>query len=132
MEQPPPRGCGSIDDQDPPSHNRESDLGAHLMCAALAPRVGWYDQDDDAGRYSLLLYDLDDHAAEGSWAACDHEPGAAEFQVTPYGERRLWDELSAAYTQWLSLGSPKDDRFGMTIDPSGGHLWLDHPAERSL
>ncbi|WP_214107373.1 hypothetical protein [Acrocarpospora catenulata] len=91
----------------------------------VAPRVGWYDMIDEAG-YSVLLYELDDHAAEGSWAACDHKPGAVESQVTQYGERRLWSEVSDAYLQWVALGSPKYERFGLSIDPTGTRLWLDH------
>jgi hypothetical protein len=33
-------------------------------------------------------------------------------QVTQYGERRLWSEVSAAYLQWVALGSPEYERFG--------------------
>ncbi|GAA0988180.1 methyltransferase domain-containing protein [Acrocarpospora macrocephala] len=104
----------------------EADLGARLLCAALAPRVAWYDIIEDS-EYSLLLYELDDHTSEGSWAACDHAPGAAECRVTQYGPRRLWDEVSAAYLEWLALGSPGYERFGLSIDPTGTRLWLDHP-----
>ncbi|NJP96412.1 protein-L-isoaspartate(D-aspartate) O-methyltransferase [Nonomuraea sp. FMUSA5-5] len=105
------------------------DRGAQLLCIALVPRVGWYDLSED-GENSLLLYELDDHTAEGSWAACDHKPGAAEAEVTQYGDRRLWDELLSAYRQWISLGRPGYDRFGLTVDPAGTHLWLDHPSAR--
>ncbi|SDH76927.1 protein-L-isoaspartate(D-aspartate) O-methyltransferase [Sinosporangium album] len=108
----------------------EADLGAQLMFAALAPRVGWHDVSDGTA-YSLLMYELDDQEATGSWAACDFEPGAVEFQVTQYGKRRLWDELSSAYLQWVSLGCPSYNRFGATVDRSGVHLWLDHPGASS-
>lgn len=108
----------------------EVDLGAELMVAALAPRVGWYDISDNDG-YSLLMYELDDHDGTGSWAACDYAAGAPEFQVTQYGRRRLWDELSDAYRQWVTLGSPTYDRFGVTVDPGGTWLWLDHPITPS-
>ncbi|MEV0620314.1 protein-L-isoaspartate(D-aspartate) O-methyltransferase [Nonomuraea sp. NPDC050404] len=101
--------------------------GAHLMCLALAPRIGWYDTSED-DENSLLLYELDDHTGQGSWAACDHKPGAADAEVAQYGGRRLWDELSSAYLQWASLGSPGYDRFGITVDPTGVHLWLDRPT----
>jgi protein-L-isoaspartate(D-aspartate) O-methyltransferase len=105
-------------------------LGAQLLYIALVPRVGWYDVSED-GEDSLLLYELDDHSAEGSWAACDHKPGAAEAEVTQYGDRRLWEELTSAYRQWIALGRPGYDRFGLTVDPAGVHLWLDHPSARS-
>ncbi|MEV0622434.1 protein-L-isoaspartate(D-aspartate) O-methyltransferase [Nonomuraea sp. NPDC050404] len=104
-----------------------TDPGAHLMAAALAPRIAWHAVQEDTG-YSLHLYELDDHDRTGSWAACDHELGGDEARVTQYGPRRLWDELSSAYRQWVSLGSPSSDRFGMTVDPQGIWLWLDHPA----
>ncbi|GAA3572730.1 methyltransferase domain-containing protein [Nonomuraea rosea] len=108
----------------------DMDLGAQLLCIALVPRVSWYDVSEDGGD-SLLLYELDDHAAEGSWAACDLKAGAAEAEVTQYGDRRLWDELSSAYRQWISLGRPGYDRFGLTVDPAGIQLWLDHPSART-
>ncbi|WP_214105592.1 methyltransferase domain-containing protein [Acrocarpospora catenulata] len=104
----------------------EAAVGARLLCAALAPHVAWHDIIEDS-EYSVLLYELDDHTAEGSWAACDHAPGAAECRVTQYGRRRLWDEVSAAYLEWLTLGSPGYERFGLSIDPAGTRLWLDHP-----
>jgi protein-L-isoaspartate O-methyltransferase len=105
------------------------DLGAQLLCHALVPRVGWHDVSED-GEDSLLLYELDDHTGEGAWAACDRRPEAAEGEVAQYGERRLWDELSSAYRQWVSLGSPGYDRFGLMLDPAGTHLWLDRPSAR--
>jgi hypothetical protein len=104
----------------------EVSLGARLLCAALAPGVAWYDMVEDS-EYSVLLYELDDHTREGSWAACDNAPGAAECRVTQYGQRRLWDEVSAAHLQWIALGSPGYERFGLSIDPTGTRLWLDRP-----
>ncbi|HEY2574829.1 MAG TPA: hypothetical protein VGI74_00830, partial [Streptosporangiaceae bacterium] len=63
----------------------------------------------------------------GSWAACDYEPGHNDFEVTQYGGRRLWDEVSAAYLRWLTMGRPALDRFGLAITPEGQHIWLDTP-----
>ncbi|WP_146607671.1 protein-L-isoaspartate O-methyltransferase family protein [Spongiactinospora gelatinilytica] len=96
-----------------------------LMCAALAPRVGWYERGGPDGT-SILLYELED--ADGSWAACDQEPGADEYQVVQNGPRRLWDEVSGAYLRWVALGSPGYERFGMTITPNGQQIWLDNPS----
>ncbi|GAA3572757.1 hypothetical protein GCM10022419_062100 [Nonomuraea rosea] len=98
---------------------------------ALADPGGCAPDVSEDGGDSLLLYELDDHVAEGSWAACDLKAGAAEAEVTQYGDRRLWDELSSAYRQWISLGRPGYDRFGLTVDLAGIQLWLDHASART-
>ncbi len=43
------------------------------------------------------------------------------------GPRRLWVDVEAAYEQWLALGSPTRERFGITVDGDDQHLWLDTP-----
>ncbi|RBQ21418.1 protein-L-isoaspartate(D-aspartate) O-methyltransferase [Spongiactinospora rosea] len=96
-----------------------------LMCAAPAPRVGWYEASGPDGT-SLLLYELDD--AEGAWAACDQEPGVDEYQVVQYGERRLWDEVAGAYLRWVGLGGPAYERFGVTVASRGVEIWVDAPS----
>lgn len=105
----------------------EAELGAHLLWAALAPRIGWYGE-QDGGDFTLQMYELDDHSGTGSWAECAHRSGTSESRVRQYGKRRLWDELSSAYQQWVSLGEPAYDRFGVTVDPGGTHFWLDGPS----
>ena len=60
---------------------------------------------------------------DGSWAR--HDAGRQE--VTQGGPRRLWDEAETAYTEWIALGQPHRSRFGITVDPTGQHLWLDTP-----
>jgi protein-L-isoaspartate O-methyltransferase len=102
-----------------------ADLGAYLLGAALAPRIGWYPVSDSAS-YSLLLSDLDDPS--GSWATCDMESGANDYQVTQYGSRRLWDEVATAYLQWISIGSPSCDRFGLNLTADESRLWLGDPT----
>jgi hypothetical protein len=58
---------------------------------------------------------------DGSWAR--HEITT----VTQGGPRRLWDEVEAAYDQWLKLGEPRRARFGITVTPEAQTLWLDEP-----
>ncbi|WP_240777655.1 protein-L-isoaspartate O-methyltransferase family protein [Nonomuraea basaltis] len=101
-----------------------ADQGADLVFAALAPQIGWHASIDE-DTYSLLLFEPDN--PNGSWAACDKESGTDTYQVAQYGERRLWDELSDAYLEWVAFGSPHYERFGLTVGPEGTHLWLDHP-----
>jgi hypothetical protein len=56
---------------------------------------------------------------DGSWA---RHAGAT---VSQSGSRRLWDQIEAAYGQWLSLGEPRRERFGITVTPDRQELWLD-------
>ncbi|MEV4311952.1 methyltransferase domain-containing protein [Actinocrispum sp. NPDC049592] len=58
---------------------------------------------------------------DGSWARHDGET------VTQSGPRRLWDEVEAAYEQWLSLDEPRRARFGITVTPERQEIWLDAP-----
>ncbi|TCO65184.1 ATP-grasp peptide maturase system methyltransferase [Actinocrispum wychmicini] len=58
---------------------------------------------------------------DGSWAR--HESAT----VTQGGPRRLWDEVEAAYQQWVALGEPRRARFGITVTPDVQELWLDRP-----
>ncbi|MFI0740101.1 hypothetical protein ACH4PU_18725 [Streptomyces sp. NPDC021100] len=44
------------------------------------------------------------------------------------GPRRLWDEVEAAYRWWAALGEPAPARFGLTVDGTGGRIWLDEPG----
>ena len=58
---------------------------------------------------------------DGSWAR--HE----QNQVTQGGPRPLWDLLEGAHADWLALGEPTRERFGMTVTAAGQWLWLDDP-----
>jgi hypothetical protein len=58
---------------------------------------------------------------DGSWARHNSET------VTQGGPRRLWDEIEAAYQDWLELGRPRRARFGITVTPEAQELWLDTP-----
>jgi protein-L-isoaspartate(D-aspartate) O-methyltransferase len=99
--------------------------GADLVVTARAPGIGAYRQVNDDGSFSLLLYEIGNSA--GAWAACDYEPGTAQFEVTQYGDRRLWDEVADAYAWWVAAGEPGPERFGLTVGPAGENVWLDNP-----
>ncbi|HEX4701609.1 MAG TPA: ATP-grasp peptide maturase system methyltransferase [Pseudonocardiaceae bacterium] len=62
---------------------------------------------------------------DGSWVRHVHH--ADHCQVWQGGPRNLWDIVETAHGQWLSLGRPTRDRFGITVDPDHQHLWLDNP-----
>lgn len=61
---------------------------------------------------------------DGSWASHDGE------RVAQGGPRRLWDEVEVAAAEWEELGRAPRERFGLTVEPDGGHrLWLDDPDD---
>ena len=53
----------------------------------------------------------------------DHTHG-----VRQGGNRKLWDLVEKAYNQWLDLGSPPRQRFGLTVTHDGQHrVWIAEP-----
>jgi protein-L-isoaspartate O-methyltransferase len=55
---------------------------------------------------------------------------ARQTTVYQHGERSLWSEAEAAHAWWASAGSPRPDRFGLTVGPDGEHAWLDRADYR--
>lgn len=68
------------------------------------------------------------HPATASYAFATVD-GDVE-NVAQLGERDLWNELEAAYLTWVGWGQPGRERFGVTVDASGQHVWLDRPGNR--
>ncbi|MGH8905627.1 MAG: ATP-grasp peptide maturase system methyltransferase [Egibacteraceae bacterium] len=67
------------------------------------------------------LVDLDD----GSWSRIDRTPEGGHT-VTQGGPRDVWDLLEAAHEQWLTLGKPARERYGLTVTAAGHtHAWCD-------
>jgi protein-L-isoaspartate O-methyltransferase len=68
-------------------------------------------------------------AGDGSWATVIAEAEGGDYVVSHAGPRRLWDEYEAAAQEWVSLGRPRWDRFGVTV-LSGDEqfVWLDSPG----
>ncbi|RFS86287.1 hypothetical protein D0T12_06685 [Actinomadura spongiicola] len=82
---------------------------------------------EPTGEATLWLLDA---AGPGcSWASVDHVPGEDAFVVEQAGGRRLWDEVEAAYFQWLRWGRPALTRFGLTVTSDGQRVWLDEPTD---
>ncbi|WP_328930683.1 methyltransferase domain-containing protein (plasmid) [Streptomyces sp. NBC_00190] len=52
-----------------------------------------------------------------------------EDAVLSWGPRDLWGEVTAAYTWYELRGRPHITRFGITVDGSGQHAWLDEPRQ---
>jgi Protein-L-isoaspartate(D-aspartate) O-methyltransferase (PCMT) len=57
-------------------------------------------------------------APDGSWAACDEEPGGRHL-VTQHGQRRLWDEFEAVFRDWDASGRPGPAGYRLVITPDG-------------
>jgi protein-L-isoaspartate O-methyltransferase len=98
-----------------------------LFIALQVPGTTWVSLRDQDGYLVLLAFESGD--PDGAWAQCNYRPRCADFPVMQYGRRCLWDEISAAYLRWLSLGCPAVNRYGLTVTPEGQHLWLDSPSQ---
>jgi methyltransferase of ATP-grasp peptide maturase system len=62
---------------------------------------------------------------DGSWARIDGRRG--RYRVRQGGPRMLWDVVETAHAEWVALGQPARDRFGVTVEPDRQELWLDEP-----
>ncbi|KAB2339211.1 methyltransferase domain-containing protein [Actinomadura rudentiformis] len=95
--------------------------GADLAMSAVLGEVFSQSTQSD-GRYTLWLWSTD-----GSWAKATYEQGKDAYDVEQAGDRSLWNEVEAAYFQWVTWREPGRDRFGMTVTPEGQTIWLDSP-----
>ncbi|MEU4226935.1 methyltransferase domain-containing protein [Nonomuraea sp. NPDC026600] len=102
-----------------------SSYGAEVAIAGMLPEVCGTHETQDGGEFHLSLW------SDDSDAQVHYAPDYKGVAILQRGPRGLWDELEAAYLQWVSWGSPHRDRFGMTVTPEGQHIWLDSP-DRSL
>jgi protein-L-isoaspartate(D-aspartate) O-methyltransferase len=114
------------------SHERETTIAGTILddpsfafFAALliqAQRLGYTPQDEPE-QFWLL-------GADGSWAMQTAGPDN-QLVVRQHGPRKLWDALEQAQDDWISLGSPPRQEFGLTVTADGTHsLW--HPRAPSL
>ncbi|WP_330334365.1 methyltransferase [Streptomyces sp. NBC_00536] len=109
------------------------DLDAQFHIGLAVPGV-WHswDTSGDEVPVRLWLADVADADADGgaSWACVDWDgQQAVAFGTRQFGERRLWDEVEAAYGWWAAAGRPEIRRYGMTIEADGWHVpWLDSPG----
>src|SRR5690606_11026670 len=99
-------------------------LGLRAMVAARMPNVA----------VSMFAFDdqirLDDPATESRMFAEPLDESLdqpAETAVRTYGPRDRGGELELHYRAWLEADEPGLERFGVTVNASGQHMWLDHP-----
>lgn len=93
---------------------------ADLVVSALVPGVTARRPDD-----ALWLFDGND---VDCWAIATFAAHEGTFEVRQHGERRLWDEVAAAYFEWQAWGRPELGRFGLTVGPGGEQVWRDDPS----
>ncbi|MFI5867104.1 methyltransferase domain-containing protein [Streptomyces sp. NPDC051546] len=87
------------------------------------PGVAW-DPVPARGERLLKLW-----CTDGSWATVAVDRSGEPDAVAQCGERRVWDEVCAAWNWWDRHGRPDRTRFGVSADRSGScRLWLDTPA----
>ncbi|MFC5182012.1 methyltransferase domain-containing protein [Actinomadura harenae] len=96
--------------------------GADLAMGAALPGVRARGERDGDG-YILRLWSPD------AWATAHYGPGRDSYEVEQSGDRALWDLATSAYFDWVAHHSPGRDRFGLTVTPTGDHVWLDRPDD---
>lgn len=98
--------------------------GSDVAIAAQVPgsRSLLIPEQDGGWRFGVL-----ENRPGGSWASVAYLPGQADFLVEQDGQRRLWDEVEAAYLRWVSWGRPERERFGLAVTPTEQLVWLDSP-----
>lgn len=111
-----------------PRRLRHCPVGADVAIAAMVPGVvsRWFGDPEPTGEGTFWI--LDARGPGHSWASVDYVPGDSTYRVEQAGDRRLWDEVDAAYFRWVSWGSPSISRLGLTVTPEGQEVWLDEPS----
>ncbi|WP_405613985.1 methyltransferase domain-containing protein [Streptomyces sp. NBC_01508] len=100
------------------------DENAAFTAGVLVPDCRYTVGHGPDGEFTVWLADR----TTGSWACVDYVPGATEYAGHQHGPRRLWSEVESAYGRWQNAGSPERTRYGLTVTPTGQHLWLDTPG----
>ncbi|RKN05691.1 methyltransferase domain-containing protein [Streptomyces radicis] len=73
------------------------------------------------------------HPPTASWARVVPDGAGAVAEVTTGGPRDLWAERRALLVPWFRAGRPGPGRYGLSVDPRGGHtLWREGPDRLSL
>ena len=65
---------------------------------------------------------------DGSWCEVHAEAEDGRRRVHETGAHRLWGTIEEAHRQWLALGQPGWDRFGLSVTREHQWTWLDEPG----
>ncbi|WP_338930477.1 methyltransferase [Streptomyces netropsis] len=95
------------------------DLDAEFHIGLVVPGASfaW----DTSGEHApTRLHIADDEGP--SWAAVDYDGRSADrFTVIQAGPRLLWNEITAGYTHWETLGRPRIGQYRLSVNTAGGH-----------
>ncbi|MGP4110166.1 methyltransferase domain-containing protein [Streptomyces sp. 4N509B] len=106
----------------PPPHDRWHPF-TFVAGLFLRDAVHAVQRHDDG--HTLWLYSL---AGDAWTAAVRRSSLGGDTVVRRAGDRRLWDEVEAAWRWWRANGEPGIERFGLTVTPEGERVWLDEPG----
>lgn len=116
-------GQGAADVSDTDLHpSRVVNDDAPVAIGLRVPRCRWTYSlaKDGSGEYTVWFLDPESR----SWASIEYRPDAKRHGIRQLGQRRLWDEVAAAYQWWVEAGSPTADQWRFTVAPDGQHIEL--------
>lgn len=116
-----------VDQKEARSHRSALDprslltLGFALYGGARLPDVKLVHARHGDGGDSVRVWLMDRH---GSAAIADlGEP------VVEYGSRNLWRAVEAVYGEYVELGRPEPEAFGLTVGGEGEQVWISSPDQ---
>lgn len=93
------------------------DAEFHLGLAVPGASFAW----DTTGEHAPTRLHIADDEGQ-SWAAVDYDGRCADrFAVIQAGPRLLWDEITAGYTRWETLGRPRIGQYRLSVNTAGDH-----------
>ena len=67
---------------------------------------------------------------DGSWACVTEEQDGGRM-IAQRGPQLLWDRVEELHREWIRLGKPARERFGVTVTPDRQWIWI-HPSTSSI
>ncbi|WP_258177408.1 methyltransferase domain-containing protein [Streptomyces solincola] len=96
------------------------DLGFALYAGARLPGVSMLHAEEPDGGVRVWL-----RAPDGSAATA-----ASREDAWLYGPRDLWGEVETVYGEYVRLGSPAADAFGLVVGAEEEWIWVGDPSRR--
>lgn len=94
-----------------------NDLDAQMYIGLRVPGA-WHVWDTEVDEVHTRLWLADGRTS--SWACVDYDgQQTATFSVAQYGARKLWDEVTGAYEEYVAAGRPGVRRHRLRLIPDG-------------